>query len=504
MADPARKLTPEEEEYYRKLAAEAKKSTRQVDGIQKKESSPLLELLSDDQLPEEELSEEEIENEGGEQPEVERRIDINRKDIERFTKDQRIKETPQQQLEKGRVPEYKAEPPGAYKKPPGGPAIKPSGTAAKAEQGAAKAGQGAVKTAQGAAQTAKNAGQAAVKAGQAAVKAVQAAVAAIRNAVAAVGALIETAPAWVPIVLIILGILVILGAVVIFIKARSTPNANGASPTIATDIIGDHELIRTVLSLSSQVEFQRLLEDNKTKLIADIDQFIAQAQSNHPDDSRLAPTLEKLEQAKNLITAYSEVDPAKAAEIKELIVEAVRPWAVTLKPGGMIWPPGNAYRRICNHYQHGKHDGIDVVLPIGTPLYAATDGEIVYVYGGAPNWRANSNHYNDPNARKPPHNGGFGNMIIVKMDQTIERANYWEIHHLSPGTMYRKVGGVNTPWRIGDRVTQGELMALSGHNGVSSVQHLHFGTCSEFRGTSCNGSGNHQYGVDPNNVLGWR
>jgi hypothetical protein len=95
-------------------------------------------------------------------------------------------------------------------------------------------------------------------------------------------------------------------------------------------------------------------------------------------------------------------------------------------------------------------------------------------------------------------------MMIVEMDQEVAGAKYWEIHHLSPGSTYKKVNGVNVPLQVGDRVNQGDLVALSGHNGCSSKEHLHFGTCSEFHGTSCNGRSNHQYGVDPNLVLGWR
>lgn len=492
MAEPAKNLSPEEQEYIRRLA-EKSRSRRVFDGVQKPDpeyTPPDLQLIGDEDEEDEnmlsETDDDQAENERENQPE------LNRDDIERLTKDQRIKETPEQQLEKNKVPEYKAEPPEAYKKPPGGPAIKSTGTAAKAEQGAAKAGQGAAKTAQGAAQGAKNTAQAAAKAGQAAVKAIQATVAGIRNAVAAIGALFSSAPAWVPVVLIILGILIIVGAVVIFLKARSTPNANGASPTIAADVIRDHSLIQTVLALSDQQKVQEILESNKQKLVQDLESFKSEIQKI-PDDPRSASSLSKIDQVIVLINNYSQSDEQKAQEIKNLLSEITKPWIVETNPGGMIWPLGKGYRSITNDYRR-SHAGIDVGVPIGIPLYAATSGKIVYLVDNLQNWGAKQSEYKTKKGYD--QNGGFGNMIIVEIDNPIGEAKYWEAHHLSPGTVRKK---------IGDRLEQGEMFALTGHNGSSSRPHLHFGVCKRYIGTSCNSrNGGYSASVDPKIPLGWR
>jgi len=441
----------------------------------------------EDEEDQEIVDDESSEEEQDDQPE------LSRDDIERLTEDQRIKETPEQQLGKNKVPEYKAEPPEAYKKPPGGPAIKPTGTAAKAEQGVAKAGQGAAKTAQGAAQGAKNTAQAAAKAGQAVAKAIQATVAGIRNAVAAIGALFSSAPAWVPVVLIILGILIIVGAVVIFLKARSTPNANGASPTIAADVVNDHPLIQTVLALSNQDNMQELLASNKQKLTTDLQSFKSEIQTKYPEDSRTNDSVAKIDQVIVLIGQYDQPDSAKATEIKTLLSEITKSWIIELKPGGMIWPLGKGYRKIVNDYRSG-HAGIDVGVPIGLPLYAATSGKIVYLVDNLQNWEATQSEYKTQKGYD--QNGGFGNMIIVEMDTPIGEARYWEAHHLSPGTVSKK---------IGDRVEQGELFALTGHNGSSSGPHLHFGTCKRFIGTSCNSrNGGYSASVNPKIPLGWQ
>lgn len=446
----------------------------------------------EDEEDQEIIDDESSEEEQDDQPE------LSRDDIERLTKDQRIKETPEQQLEKNKVPEYKAEPPEAYKKPPGGPAIKPTGTAAKAEQGAAKAGQGAAKTAQGAAQSAKNTAQAAAKAGQAVVKAIQATVAGIRNAVAAIGALFSSAPAWVPVVLIILGILIIVGAVVIFLKARSTPNANGASPTIAVDILADRPLIKTILSLSSPEEFQKVLTENKQGLIAEISSFETEVNRNFPGDQRLQTTLAKLSDAKQKISDYDGSDPSKAQEIMSLIIDAVKPWTVDLNPDGLIIPLGRGYSKnnISSPYLQRRetyiHRGIDIVVPIGKPYYAAATGVVVYAVD---TYRDNIDMGYGRNA-----NGGFGGTIVVKISQGPWTGYLWEIHHVKTGSLLVKKG---------DTVYQGQLIAQSGHNGASSKPHLHFqvnkpgGECERWNTQLGRPCGVTSDTIDPNIPLGW-
>jgi len=498
MAEPAKNLSPEEQEYIRRLA-EKSRSRRVFDGVQKPDpeyTPPDLQLIGDEDEEDEnmlsETDDDQAENERENQPE------LNRDDIERLTKDQRIKETPEQQLEKNKVPEYKAEPSEAYKKPPGGPAIKPTGTAAKAEQGAAKAGQGAAKTAQGAAQGAKNTAQAAAKAGQAAVKAIQATVAGIRNAVAAIGALFSSAPAWVPVVLIVLGILIIVGAVVIFLKARSTPNANGASPTIAVDILADRPLIKTILSLSSPEEFQRILTENKQGLIAEISSFETEINRNFPGDQRLQATLAKLSEAKQKISDYDGSDPSKAQEIISLIVDAVKPWTVDLNPDGLIIPLGRGYSKnnISSPYLQRRktyiHRGIDIVVPIGKPYYAAATGVVVYAID---TYRDNIDMGYGTNA-----NGGFGGTIVVKITQGPWTGYLWEIHHVKTGSLLVKKG---------DTVYQGQLIAQSGHNGASSKPHLHFqvnkpgGECERLNTQLGRPCGVTSDTIDPNIPLGW-
>lgn len=88
--------------------------------------------------------------------------------------------------------------------------------------------------------------------------------------------------------------------------------------------------------------------------------------------------------------------------------------------------------------QAGKfHKGVDVPLPIGTPLYAIADGTV--------------------EAAGPA--SGFGQWIVVVLDDGAK-------------TVYGHVDGFAV--KKGDKVRQGQLVGYSGNRGKSTGPHLHF------------------------------
>ncbi len=403
MAEPAKNLSPEEQEYIRKLAENAR-SRRVVDGVSKPDSNytpPDLQMIGDkDDEDEDMLSETENDKETEDQGE---NVDLDDlRDIKREIDKSTRGETAQKQLEKGQVPKYEAQPPEAIKKPPGGPAIKPSGVAAKAPT---EAGQGVAKTAQGAAQTAKNAGQAVAKAGQAIAKAAQAAVAAIRNAVVAIGALIETAPVWLPIVLIILGILIIVGGVAIFLKARQTPNANGASPTIAADILADRPWISKVLGLANDPNIASELE----KLIGELNSGLSALENdqNLPIFAdKKQQILDQINKIRQEISRFQSLplDSNERAIVARLIVSEVGKLADIARVEAFIYkgetsypvkpetitsfgttPHGNTYsypvsvpgHRTFQAFEKNVADATDINAPRDTAVYSAFDGKVI-------------------------------------------------------------------------------------------------------------------------------
>ena len=92
---------------------------------------------------------------------------------------------------------------------------------------------------------------------------------------------------------------------------------------------------------------------------------------------------------------------------------------------------------------HGKN-GVDIgSLPVGTPVYAAADGEVILSKYAAGN----------------PWFGGYGNYIIVQ-------------HPNGAQTLYAHLSG-NKVSR-GDKVVQGQTIGYSGNTGHSTGPHLHF------------------------------
>jgi murein DD-endopeptidase MepM/ murein hydrolase activator NlpD len=90
------------------------------------------------------------------------------------------------------------------------------------------------------------------------------------------------------------------------------------------------------------------------------------------------------------------------------------------------------------------HDGVDLVAPVGTPIYAAADG---IVTGAAPN-------------------GGYGNWIHID-------------HAAKLSTVYGHLSAMAPGIEAGVRVDKGELIGFVGNTGRSTGPHLHFELLSD-------------------------
>ena len=85
------------------------------------------------------------------------------------------------------------------------------------------------------------------------------------------------------------------------------------------------------------------------------------------------------------------------------------------------------------------HSGIDLGVPIGTPLLAMADGIVTGIgYNG----------------------DGYGNWITIKISNEL---NILYAHMKEP-----------SPFQIGDEVKQAQKIGLSGNSGQTTGPHLHF------------------------------
>jgi murein DD-endopeptidase MepM/ murein hydrolase activator NlpD len=90
------------------------------------------------------------------------------------------------------------------------------------------------------------------------------------------------------------------------------------------------------------------------------------------------------------------------------------------------------------------HDGVDLVAPVGTPIYAAAAGVVT---GAAPN-------------------GGYGNWVHID-------------HAAKLSTVYGHLSAMAPGIEAGLHVDQGELIGFVGNTGRSTGPHLHFELLSD-------------------------
>ena len=124
------------------------------------------------------------------------------------------------------------------------------------------------------------------------------------------------------------------------------------------------------------------------------------------------------------------MDPSRVAAP----TQAMAP-AASQGGGRMIWPISGRWERGFA----GRHKGVDVSMPVGTPVVAAMGGTVTKASGG--------------------YNGGFGNLVVISHGNGLE-------------TWYAHLSGFAVSQ--GASVSQGQQVARSGNTGSSTGPHLHF------------------------------
>lgn len=90
------------------------------------------------------------------------------------------------------------------------------------------------------------------------------------------------------------------------------------------------------------------------------------------------------------------------------------------------------------------HLGVDYAGPIGTPIYAMADGEVIYAGEGI--------------------EGRSSNVVVVSHEINGEKYSTWYVHMYADGVYVKK----------GEKVRAGQLIAGVGSEGHSTGPHLHF------------------------------
>lgn len=129
-----------------------------------------------------------------------------------------------------------------------------------------------------------------------------------------------------------------------------------------------------------------------------------------------------------------ETSPASSAEETSSSTEVE---ASVSRSGPSSQPEGRPVGGRLTQGYHGTHYGLDFGIPVGTQVKTTMDGKVVYA-----GW----------------NNEGYGNLVIV------ENGPYRTYYaHLS-----------EIPVHIGDSVSAGSTIGLSGNTGNSTGPHLHY------------------------------
>lgn len=123
-------------------------------------------------------------------------------------------------------------------------------------------------------------------------------------------------------------------------------------------------------------------------------------------------------------------------------LEAVRTGTLPLWDGSFIWPvkgrisTGFGRIRYVNNIENGRHSGIDIVSPTGTPVLASNRGRVVYA----------------------------GNLNVTGLTVMLH-------HGLNLFTSYCHLSAIAV--KQGDMVEKGEVLGKVGSTGLSTGPHLH-------------------------------
>lgn len=321
----------------------------------------------------------------------------------------------------------------------------------------------------------------------------------------AIKAAAKAAGTWIvanigPILIVIIAVILIVVATIFLIRALN--GSQGTTPVQAVDVLSDSPLIKTVLALSDKNEFQKNLDQNKAKLVTDIESFKVEINSKYPNDDRTKSTIAKLDEVLKLIADYTSTDAAKSGVIMTKLADAVKPWSVALNPTGIIYPVsgfdaqhkgrGSDYGPF-NNNGRPNHRGIDRGMKVGTILRAPADSKIVYLVQDTCLDNVDTGKGNNCNH-------GFGNTIIGQITAPGSlNGYYWEMHHIKKNS--------SAAYEIvkGSIVKQGQIVALSGNNGSSSGKHLHFQIDKPEASSHGFPVGEGRMGetIDPYQALGW-
>jgi len=200
------------------------------------------------------------------------------------------------------------------------------------------------------------------------------------------------------------------------------------------------ELEQTKIQLNNQKAIALSLQEEKTTLLN-------KTKNQEKNYQALLNNLEK--QRAEIELEVSRLEEALKAQIDPSLLPGPR-------SGLLLWPVANAaitqgygvtsdsqYFYSQGKYKSPSHNGIDIRASIGTPVYAAEDGEVLAT--------GNQDLY--------CYKSSYGRFVVIR-------------HYNNLTTLYGHLSLITV--KKGDIVKRGQIIGYSGNSGFATGPHLHF------------------------------
>ena len=197
-----------------------------------------------------------------------------------------------------------------------------------------------------------------------------------------------------------------------------------------------------VKSLTAEEQAEQAKIEQKEKEIAKIDSAVKEEQKRIEQSKKSSSSTSRSSSSSSSSSGSSSAASAASASASMM-------WPTRIgKRVNSIYAPNGRDDTV--GYYGTKHKGVDINAPSGTPIYAAQEGEVVYVnYSG--------------------YGGGWGLYVVIYHGKDSSGRSVY--------TRYAHASSIASGIQVGSHVTTNTVIMYAGATGAAEGAHLHFEVC---------------------------